>query len=161
MPEDLFTRAGEGLDFSFVGEAEIGLPRLLGGLNHGRRNLSDIPGLVWRENGRIRSNPPAFAEDLDALGMPAWDLIHPETYPESQHGAFYQKFPIAPILVTRGCPYPCTFCAGHVVSGRKIRRRSIDHVLDEIQYLYSKFGIREFHVVDDNFTRTLPTQRPC
>jgi radical SAM superfamily enzyme YgiQ (UPF0313 family) len=38
------------------------------------------------------------------------------------------------------------------VSGRKIRRRSIDHVLGEIQYLYSKFGIREFHVVDDNFT---------
>jgi radical SAM superfamily enzyme YgiQ (UPF0313 family) len=106
MPEDLFKRAGEGLDFSFVGEAEIGFPRLLDGLDHGRRNLSGIPGLVWRENGRIRSNPPVFPEDMDALGMPAWDLIHPETYPESQHGAFYQKFPIAPIMVTRGCPYP-------------------------------------------------------
>jgi radical SAM superfamily enzyme YgiQ (UPF0313 family) len=152
MPEDLFKRAGEGLDFSFVGEAEVGFPRLLDGLNHDHRNLSDIPGLVWRENDRIRSNPQVFSEDLDALGMPAWDLIHPETYPESQHGAFYQKFPIAPIMVTRGCPYPCTFCAGHVVSGRKIRRRSIDHVLGEIQYLYKKFGIREFHVVDDNFT---------
>ena len=153
MPEDLFKRAGEDLDFSFVGETEIGFPRLLDGLNHGRRNLSDIPGLVWRENGRIRSSPAVFPGDLDALGMPAWDLIHPEAYPESQHGAFYQKFPIAPIMVTRGCPYPCTFCAGHVVSGRKIRRRSVDHVLGEIQYLHREFGIREFHIVDDNFTQ--------
>jgi radical SAM superfamily enzyme YgiQ (UPF0313 family) len=152
MPEDLFMRAGKDLEFLFVGEAEIGLPQLLESLDNSRHDLSAIPGLCWQENGRIRSNPPAFPEDLDALGIPAWDLIHPETYPESQHGAFYQKFPIAPIMVTRGCPYPCTFCAGHVVSGRKIRRRSIDHVLGEIQYLYSKFGIREFHVVDDNFT---------
>jgi len=153
IPEDLFTWAGKDLDFLFAGEAEIGLPLLLESLDNNRHDLTAIPGLCWQENGRIRSNPPTFPEDLDALGMPAWDLIHPEAYPESQHGAFYQKFPIAPIMVTRGCPYPCTFCAGHVVSGRKIRRRSVDHVIGEIQYIHREFGIREFHIVDDNFTQ--------
>ncbi len=153
LPEDLFRTAGENLDFAFVGEAETGLPLLLDGLQDGQADYRAIPGLVWRDNGRIRSKLPAFPEDLDALGMPAWDIIRPETYPESQHGAFYRQFPIAPVMVTRGCPYPCTFCAGHVVSGRKIRRRSAGHVLGEIQYLYREFGIREFHIVDDNFTQ--------
>jgi radical SAM superfamily enzyme YgiQ (UPF0313 family) len=88
--------------------------------------------------------------------MPAWDLIHPETYPESQHGAFFKKFPIAPIMLTRGCPYSCTFCAGGVVSGKRLRKRSINHVLKEMLLLYKDFGIREFHVVDDNFTLDIP-----
>jgi anaerobic magnesium-protoporphyrin IX monomethyl ester cyclase len=153
MPEDLFHRAGEDLDFAFVGEAETGFPMLLDGLQARAADYRAIPGLVWRDSGRIRSKLPAFPEDLDALGMPAWDIIRPETYPESQHGAFYRQFPIAPIMVTRGCPYSCTFCAGHVVSGRKIRRRSVGHVLGEIGYLSREFGIREFHIVDDNFTQ--------
>ena len=153
LPEDLFHRAGEDLDFAFVGEAETGFSMLLDALWDGRAEYRAIPGLVWRDGGRIRSKLPAFPEDLDALGMPAWDIIRPETYPESQHGAFYRQFPIAPIMVTRGCPYPCTFCAGHVVSGRKIRRRSAGHVLAEIRRLNRDFGIQEFHVVDDNFTQ--------
>ncbi|MCM8761527.1 MAG: radical SAM protein, partial [Candidatus Omnitrophica bacterium] len=80
------------------------------------------------------------------------DLIQPQTYPEAQHGAFFRQFPIAPIMVTRGCPYPCTFCAGSLVSGKKIRRRSVENVLSELQMLKNDFGIKEFHIVDDNFT---------
>lgn len=140
------------LDFLFVGEAEVGFPRLLDHLNNNKKDLGDVPGLVWRNNGKTVANPRVFTENLDSLDMPAWDLIHPETYPEAQHGAFFKQFPIAPIMVTRGCPYPCTFCAGGVVAGKKIRRRSIDNVLKELSTLNKKFGIREFHVIDDNFT---------
>jgi len=39
-----------------------------------------------------------------------------------------------------------------MVSGRKIRRRSIDNVLGEIKMLNKDFGIKEFHIIDDNFT---------
>jgi anaerobic magnesium-protoporphyrin IX monomethyl ester cyclase len=143
------------LDFLFVGEAEIGLPKLLHILEKKEGDLGEVPGLSWREGEEIRTNERELSEDLDSLFMPAWDLIHPETYPESQHGAFFKKFPIAPIMITRGCPYPCTFCAGNVVSGRKIRRRGIDNVLNEIKLLYNQYGIREFHIVDDNFTQDI------
>ena len=112
-----------------------------------------MPGLVWRDNGTVRVNPRIFVDDLDGLGLPAWDLIKPQEYPEGpQHGAFFKQFPIAPIMVTRGCPYLCTFCAGGVVSGKKIRRRSIGHVLNELYLLHNDFGIKEFHIIDDNFT---------
>ena len=152
VPREVMDAFGKDLDYLFAGEAEIGFPKLLDALNNKSADFSSIPGLVWRENDRVVSNPKTVVDDLDALGMPAWDLIHPEGYPESQHGAFFRKFPIAPIMITRGCPYPCTFCAGSIVAGKKIRYRSIDNVLKEIDLLYDDFGIREFHVIDDNFT---------
>lgn len=152
VPHDTMGALSGSLDFLFAGEAEAGLGLLLDELESGRKDLSSIPGLVWRDGHETKSNPRAVIEDLDKIGMPAWDLIRPETYPESQHGAFYKKFPIAPIMITRGCPYPCTFCAGHVIAGRKTRRRSIDNVCDEIVGLKNNFGIKEFHVIDDNFT---------
>ncbi len=152
-PEETFKHFGDSLDYIFVGEAEKGLPLLLDMLDKGTpRDLSDIPGLGWKENRRVRINPQKFVEDLDSLGMPAWDLIRPEEYPECQHGAVFQKFPIAPIVVTRGCPFSCTFCAGNIIGGKKIRKHSINFMLRQIKYLYYEHGIREFHIIDDNFT---------
>ena len=152
MPSETMLYLGEDADFLFKGEAEAAFPKLLDIIGKGKGDLESVPGLVWREGGQVRSNAASFIEDLDAIGLPAWDLIHPEDYPESQHGAFFRKFPIAPIMITRGCPYPCAFCAGGVVSGKKIRKRSIESVLGEIKTLYKDHGIREFHVIDDNFT---------
>lgn len=152
LPEETMRKEGADLDYLFVGEAETGFPMLLDALAQGRKDLSKIPGLVFRDGHTIKTNPRMVTEDLDSLGLPAWDLIHPQRYPEAQHGAFFKQFPIAPIMVTRGCPYPCTFCAGSIVSGRKIRRRSVESVLGEIAMLNKDFGIKEFHIVDDNFT---------
>ena len=152
LPQETIRSFKGNLDFLFTGESEIGFSALLDSIGSGRRGLDSVPGLVRMEDGVVKVVPRVVVDDLDSLGMPAWDLIHPETYPESQHGAFFKKFPIAPIMVTRGCPYPCTFCAGGVVSGKKIRTRSIDSVLAEIKLLYNDFGIREFHIIDDNFT---------
>lgn len=143
---------GEFLDFAFAGEAEKSFKSLIDYLNSDRACMPEIPGMVRRENGSIRINNPIFEQDLDSLGMVAWDLIRPDTYPESQHGAFYKKYPIAPIMLTRGCPYDCTFCAAKVISGKKLRKRSVENVISEVKLLYNVYGIREFHIVDDNFT---------
>ncbi len=153
VPEETMHYFGSDLNYAFVGEAEIGLPKLLDRLA-GRKEtaLEEIPGLVWSKENRIRINQPILMDDLDKLGLPAWDLINPQTYPEAQHGAFFENFPIAPIITTRGCPFHCTFCAAHLIAGRKLRKRSVNHILNEIKLLYANYGIREFHVVDDNFS---------
>ncbi len=139
------------LDFAFAGEAEIGFPLFLDSLSRGRAGLPAVPGLVYRENGEVRRNPPATVEDLDALPMPAWDLLLPETYPEAPHGAFTKQFPTAPVIITRGCPFQCTFCAGKCITGPKVRKRSVENVLRELRALHAR-GIREFHIEDENFT---------
>ena len=151
-PKETMEYFGGVLDFLFVGEAEKGFRLLIEYLKGNRADVLNIPGLVWRAGEIIKINSSFFEEDLDSIGMVSWDLIKPDTYPESQHGAFYKKFPIAPIMLTRGCPYDCTFCAGKVVSGKKFRKRSVGNVISEIKLLYGAYGIREFHIVDDNFT---------
>ncbi|MFH0826799.1 MAG: radical SAM protein, partial [Candidatus Omnitrophota bacterium] len=141
------------LDYAFQGEAEIGFSKLVDKLA-GIKDYSfeDIEGLIWRKNGHIQINEKHFIKDIDSLGGVSWDLIKPQTYPPAQHGAFYKNFPIAPIIVTRGCPYLCTFCAGNLISGKMLRKRSVQNVISEIKMLHDDFGIREFHIVDDNFT---------
>lgn len=152
QPERVFALFEKTLDFGFCGEAEIGLPKLLKSLNLNNLNFKDIPGLIFKKNKRTLVNDKVFHKNIDDFGFPAWDLIKPQTYPEAQHGAYFEKFPIAPIITTRGCPFNCSFCAGKLNTGEIIRKRSVLSVLNEIKLLYKDFGIREFHIIDDNFT---------
>jgi len=152
LPKETLIDLGENLDFAFCGEAEIGLPKLLKTVSEGKNELNDIPGLIYRKREKMIINQPDFPKDLDQFDFPAWDLLLPETYPEAQHGAFFENFPIAPIITTRGCPFNCTFCAGKLNTGSILRKRSVAKVIEEIKYLYTTHHIREFHIIDDNFT---------
>lgn len=152
-PEGTFAYL-ENLDYAFIGEAEIGFVSLLNRLSKdfSLDKLSDIPGLAWRQNCQIRKNSRFFLEELDTLGFPSWDLLKPDTYKGVPNGVFLKQYPFAPIIITRGCPYLCTFCSAHNIVGRKIRSRSIDNVVREIILLHEKYGIKEIHIEDDNFT---------
>ncbi len=140
-------------DFCFCGESEIGLPLLLEYLESNRKSdLRVIPGLIWRENGEVICNPKAMPEDLDKVGFPSWDLIKPQDYPRGAvQGGFAKNFPVAPIITTRGCPYACTYCAGPLIFGKKVRSRSVNNIISEIELLHYDFGIKEIHIVDDHF----------
>ncbi len=140
-------------DFAFRGEAEIGLVQLLGKLA-GEEDIhfENINNLIWKNNGQIICNPLKPIEDLDVVGMPAWDMINPNDYPYAPIGAFSKKFPLTSISSTRGCPYRCTFCANNTIMGRKVRARSAEMVLKEMELLHDQYGIREFQIIDDNFT---------
>ena len=142
----------KGVDFAFQGEAEIGFPRLANRLSSGDDDFNDIPGLVWRTESGIKANDREYIKDLNELEFPSWDLMDPREYPEAPHGAFAKNFPVAPMIITRGCPFLCTFCAGHTIAGREVRRRSISNVLKEVEYLIDNYGVKEFNIEDENFT---------
>lgn len=156
-PIRAFDNLEENLDFAFAGEAETGFPKFVDMLDDptAESDYYSVPGLVWKNDREFVSNPVYLEKDLDSLGDPAWDLIRPDLYPESQHGAFFDKFPIAPIITTRGCPYSCTFCSAPILSGKELRHHSKDYVLRNMSHLYHDYGIREFHIVDDNFTQDI------
>ncbi len=145
----------EQLDYVFCSEGEIGLPQLI---NYFQKKLNNrtlflIPGLVWRDKkDQIKVNAQAYLEDLDSIGYVAWDLLKPQNYPDAPQGVIFRNLPVAPIMATRGCPFNCTFCAGWTISGKRIRKRKIDNLIGEIDLLYHKYGIREIHFLDDNFT---------
>ncbi len=140
------------VDFAFAGEAEMGLPKLLKCLESGNKGFRDVEGLVWRDNDRVVVNKRGYIDDLDSIGLPAWDLIHPNDYPFAPHGIFAKSFPTAPIITTRGCPYLCTYCAAESLSGRKIRYRSVENIVKELTLLRDKYGVNDITILDDNFT---------
>ncbi len=152
LPEFVL-RKMQDLDFAWKSEAEEGLPVLLSHYEkHGRQIpenlLKDVPGLVWRNETAktIIVNPPSFGVDLDSYGIPAWELMRPETYPGFIYDEYY------PILTTRGCPYPCTYCNTPGLSGKKLRHRSVEHVIEELTLLKQRYGIKRFSIIDDEFT---------
>jgi radical SAM superfamily enzyme YgiQ (UPF0313 family) len=144
------------LDFAWRAEAEEGLPVLLSAFEkYGRQipeaELKSIGGLVWRnEAGTTVLNPVRFGVDLDSYGIPLWDMIKPETYPGFIWDRFY------PIVTTRGCPYPCTYCNTPGLSGKKLRHRSVEHVLEELRFLKKTYSIARFSIGDDEFTLDRP-----
>jgi len=127
-------------DFGFKGEAEIGFPALMDNISGKKIKLEQIPSLIWKDKSKIKVNQQRFIENLDELKNPSWDLLKPDTYPP------------APVFATRGCPYHCTFCAGFLISGRRIRYRSVKNFVDEIELLHKQYGINEIHIEDDNFS---------
>jgi anaerobic magnesium-protoporphyrin IX monomethyl ester cyclase len=142
-------------DYGFQGEAEIGLPLFARSvIKHEDIPLENVPGLIYRSGSELKANDRVFVEDLDSLGFPDWGLMPPNSYPDAPQGAFYKKFPIAPIATSRGCPYACTFCGSPVNMGNRLRFRSLQSVLSEMELLYVKYDVREFHFIDDMFNAT-------
>lgn len=146
--------ANPSVDFAVIGEGEITGIELLQALEEGQ--LPDaIPGVAWRHNGETnRPEMRPFISDLDQLPHPAWDLLDLEFYYYNPNKPapmnLYQKNPrSAPVLTSRGCPYRCVYC--HNLFGKKLRRHSIDYILDEITYLHEKKGAEEIEIVDDIF----------
>jgi radical SAM superfamily enzyme YgiQ (UPF0313 family) len=54
------------------------------------------------------------------------------------------------IRASRGCPHNCRMCPILKIHNKKVRRYSIKWVLDEIDILYHKYGIRQIGFLDDN-----------
>lgn len=143
------------VDFGFVGESEAGVERFMQLEKENCSNpeaLKNIPGLVWRCDGKNIVNPRQVIEDLDSIEFPAWQLMPPSSYPNTPHKTFCRRVPVAPIIISRGCPFQCTFCAVKSTTGTHMRYRSVKNVVSEITMLYKDYGVREIHIEDDNFT---------
>lgn len=143
------------VDFGFDGEAEAGFPRFVELISKKRgkeiKELEKIPGLIYRKGGKVVSNPRGLFENLDELD-PSWDLFELEKYPLAPHGAFCKQHPVAPMILTRGCPYRCKFCGAPGISGKKPRTHSPEWAVNQIEHLNKKYGIKEIHIEDDNLT---------
>lgn len=145
----------EHVDYCVVGEGEETFPRLLETLAEGRNPL-DIPGIAYNENGKPRISQPApYIAELDRIPFPNYgelDLLAygnaPLTY---AHTLLPRQFPFAFTITSRGCPFDCIFCAARTISGKKVRMRSAQNVLAEIDMLYNEHGIREVIFLDDHF----------
>ena len=68
-------------DYGFIGEAEGPLVDFLDSMCDGSRDLTEIPGLVWRSGDDVIINDSmGFNADLDMLPFPAYHLLNLTEY---------------------------------------------------------------------------------
>ena len=142
------------LDLVVLSEGEITFPELLRALREDRP-LDEVAGIVFKREGRlVQTLPREHVVDLDSIPLPAWDLIAFQRYAvQYSMNAFSHSPPWAILFTSRACPYQCTYC--HNIFGKKVRYRSVENVMAEIELLTRTYGVRELHIVDDIFNLDL------
>jgi radical SAM superfamily enzyme YgiQ (UPF0313 family) len=136
------------VDYVVSGEGEYTLLELLACLESGGR-AGDVPGLFAREEGRVVSGPPrGNIQRLDDLPRPARHLLPMKRYGTRMPSTMTQ---CTTLLTSRGCPARCTFCTRDWFS-RETRMHSPEYILDEIEEVIGRYGIRGFIFQDDTFT---------
>ncbi|MBS3819195.1 B12-binding domain-containing radical SAM protein [bacterium] len=142
------------LDGVIRGEGEktlLALCQALGKENQ-TLDLSTIPGLTHRQNGHIHSNPPPSPiQELDSLPFPAFHLIPFEKYNFKFPVPGEGMLPAVNMMTSRGCPFNCNFCATPINWGRRVRMRSPQNTVQEMERLIQKYGIKVFFFFDDTF----------
>jgi len=119
---------------------------------------SSIRGIAYREDGEIKVNPPVeFISDLDDLPYPARDLLPMDKYfsLDLPMGIVSRQSPWINMVTSRGCPARCAFCSSSHFWGYCYRTRAPEAVLDEMEELVSRFGMREIKFFDDNLAAHL------
>lgn len=143
-----------GLDLAVIGEAEFTLWEALMALEN-KTGLDKIKGIAYRgPQAKIKNNGPAeLITDLDRLAFPSRHLLDIEKYfvPPGYIRSFFLDR-VANVITGRGCPMQCIFCCSNVLYSSRVRRRSVENVLAEIDYLIEKYNINGIYFSDETFS---------
>lgn len=131
LPE--FTLRDSKCDYIITGEGEDAFLQVV----NAHLNKSDISSIL---RGIGRAN-------IDTYPMPAWDLVDMNSYSRLLEGER-----VVSVISSRGCKYNCAHCNSIIMGGgNKVRYRSAENVVNEINFLITK-GFQKFRFNDDIFT---------
>ena len=137
------------VDYMIGGEVDFAIGEIADLALRGEGKAEDILSILYRkEDGSFgKTKFHVWGEDLDSRPFPARQLMNNALYkrPDTDE-------PMATIQTGRGCPSSCVFCLTPVISGKCVRMRSPQNVMDELTECYEKHGIRNFFFKADTFT---------
>lgn len=143
------TLEDENVDIVIRGEGEYIMLNLVQALEN-QSSLHDVKGIVFEDKNskEIVVNPEApLIQDLDELPFPALNLL-----PMKKYRLLDMDTHMITMITTRGCPMQCSFCSSAAMHGKKIRERSVENIVDEIEYLKTNYDIDTIAFMDDTFT---------
>lgn len=143
------TLEDENVDIVIRGEGEYIMLNLVQALEN-QSSLHDVKGIVFEDKNskEIVVNPEApLIQNLDELPFPALNLL-----PIKKYRLLDMDTHMTTMITTRGCPMQCSFCSSAAMHGKKIRERSVENIVDEIEYLKTNYDIDTIAFMDDTFT---------
>jgi len=135
------------VDYLMTNEGEVSFPKLLQALKEGRSPKQKV----------IRGETP----DLDRIPFADRDLFLEEWRKwgytlDSPEVPFVKELPppFMTIIAGRGCVYRCSFCkpGEDYIFGKRVRRRSVDNVIEELKVLRDRYHFASFMFHDDCLT---------
>ena len=140
------------VDYAVVGEGERVLSNIIDAYLESD-SINHLKGIAYRGNDNeiLFNGREEYLDDLDSLPCLDYDLTNISDYwgYHTQMNFLLANLRYVPIMSSRACPYQCAYC--HNIFGKKLRKRSPEHFLGEVEKLYRDYGVREFHIVDDIF----------
>jgi len=148
-PEEAM-REGKSFDYGIIGEGEITLLELVEVLARGD-SVNRVKGLIYRDGENVlRTEPRPYIQDLDSLPIPDRTLLDLDRYTFSipKKGIGRITF----MMTNRGCPFQCVFCSARTMWGTRVRWRSVEKVLEEIEHIVNELHIKYISFTDDTLT---------
>ena len=144
----------DGIDAVCRGEGEGAMVELLDKMQAGvDYYATDNFWFKHRETGEIIENKQRpLIQNLDELGFPDRDVIY-------DAGALYRNSDRKVFVTQRGCPMNCSFCFHHAWKKKVYnannkeytRKRSVSHVIAEINDVRQRYNLKFVHFLDDIF----------
>ena len=128
-----------GTEFGIRGDGEEAVVALVHELRGGRR-FGRVPGLVWRDQGVLRENPPAWPPEFSVpTGRDAVD-----------NATYFRRGGQLGVETRRGCDRQCAYCADPLAKGPSTRLRDPAEVAAEVESLLAQ-GVDVLHLCDSEF----------
>lgn len=144
-----FLQENDFIDYVMFGEYEYTALDLFEHLDS--REFKGIPGLIYRDNGRVRVNPDRpLINDLDQLPWPMREGLSMDKYIDAPGDL---KTPSVQMLASRGCPFGCIFCTWPqlIYNSNRCRMRNPKKIVEEMEYLVKKDKFKSVYFDDDTF----------
>ena len=142
-------------DYVCVGEGEEALLDLCTRLCRGLP-VKDTPNFWMKADEQVYVNPMRPPLNLNDLPYPDFDVFEPQSIYRAMQGKVRRTIGIE---TQRGCPYTCAFCnspSNNAIykkdsAGAFYRKKSIDRVHNELNYLVNKYQPELIYFVVDTF----------
>ena len=132
------------IDRGIVGEGEAAFEMLLESFERPEK----VPGMLWRQNGRMIVNPLRTRFPLDRLPELDINCFDPCQYTADNHYVAAMG-----IEGKRGCDLRCSYCVYPKLGGDQMRLRPPEHVALEMERLKKEHGVTLFHFTDSVVNR--------
>jgi radical SAM superfamily enzyme YgiQ (UPF0313 family) len=134
-------------DYLVCGEGEEILLNILDSLHE--KDLEIEGAIRTTSQGKIVGRPGRkFIHDLNSLPIIDFGLLDISNYSTVQAISGHS----VSLMASRGCPFSCSFCDVFVTQGKKLRLRSPEHIISEIELNLRKYKIMDYYFKDSTFT---------
>tara|TARA_B100000315_G_scaffold74900_2_gene68624 strand:+ start:849 stop:2336 length:1488 start_codon:yes stop_codon:yes gene_type:complete len=139
-----------GADIVCISEGEETIIEIIKKVKNRDFDWRNVKGVAFLENGVAKENEKRALLDVNKIPYPVRNNFIPlSAYRDYFLPGF--RSPYTGMLTSRGCPYRCSYCDSPNIWQNKVRQRSPDNVLEEIDYVVKRFDVKYIDMVDDVF----------